>query len=99
MSDSVPPSKPSAASMANVPASNVLPMPSPNYPAKKVEGPANTSENNQPPAAWESQQAQAGVRTEKSWNTKSLIPRLATDAVSAASAAVLVAPLITIIDK
>lgn len=33
------------------------------------------------------------------WNTKNLLPRLATDAVASASAAVMVAPLITIIDK
>lgn len=36
---------------------------------------------------------------EKDWNTKNLLQRLATDAFSAASAAVMVAPLITIIDK
>ncbi len=40
-----------------------------------------------------------GVVQKKEWNTKNLISRLATDAVSAASAAVMVAPLITIIDK
>ena len=33
------------------------------------------------------------------WNTKNLIPRLATDATAAAASAVTVAPLITIIDK
>jgi hypothetical protein len=33
------------------------------------------------------------------WNTKNLIPRLATDATAAFASAVTVAPLITIIDK
>lgn len=33
------------------------------------------------------------------WNTKNLIPRLATDATAAIASAVTVAPLITIIDK
>jgi hypothetical protein len=37
--------------------------------------------------------------TGKAWNTKSLLPRLGTDALAAASAGFLVAPIITIIDR
>lgn len=86
MSDSIPPNNNSAAA---VKPQNIVPMPSPKSP-KKVYGPANVEK---------SQQAQGGNTTETNYNTKNLLPRLATDALSAASAAVMVAPLITIIDK
>lgn len=43
--------------------------------------------------------ATAPTTTKREWNTKNLLPRLATDAAAAASAAIMVAPLITIIDK
>ena len=89
MSDSIPPNKAAA-----VKPQGIVPIPSPKYPVEdiprteKVEGPETTSIH----------QAQTGDRIEN-WNTKNLLPRLATDALSAGSAAVMVAPLITIIDK
>lgn len=86
MSDPIPPNNNAAAA---VKAQNIVPMPSPKYP-EKVIGPANVEK---------SLQAQGGNSTETDYNTKNLLPRLATDALSAASAAVMVAPLITIIDK
>lgn len=92
MSDSIPPNKAPGALKPQ----SIIPMPSPKYPvqdipsAEKMEGQNNS---------WKDQQAQGGERTEKDWNTKNLLQRLATDAFSAASAAVMVAPLITIIDK
>lgn len=41
----------------------------------------------------------AASDAKREWNTKKLGPRVAADAAAAASAGVLVAPLITIIDK
>lgn len=96
MSDSILPNKASVA----VQAQSMVPMPSPKkVRAEKVEGPSNYPKDFQGPASWERQQAEGGERTEAEWNTKNILPRLATDAVSAGSAAVMVAPLITIIDK
>lgn len=75
--------------VAAVKPQSIVPMLSPKSP-EKVNGPANIEK---------SQQAEGGNSTETDYNTKNLLPRLATDALSAASAAVMVAPLITIIDK
>ena len=86
MSDSIPSNNNAAAAMKP---QNILPMPPPESP-ENVNGPANVEK---------SQQAQGGDSAETDYNTKNLLPRLATDALSAASAAVMVAPLITIIDK
>lgn len=43
--------------------------------------------------------AAAGMDSTRTWNTKNLGLRLAADGAAAASAGVLVAPIITIIDK
>ena len=46
-----------------------------------------------------SPKASVDSKSERQWNTKNLGWRLGTDAISAASAAVLVAPVISIIDR
>ncbi len=51
------------------------------------------------PLAMSASKVNADDKSERKWNTKNLASRIGADAISAASAAVFVAPLISIIDR